>query len=115
MASTPWLLLDEFGFYQQLAAMPGNTLVLFGQPGCSACRAWRQLLQDWQPDHLQQLAYVDVQQSMALAHAFEIFHLPTLLLFVDGHYHGQLRSAMQRQGVQQALLTLLASPADEEP
>lgn len=115
MTSAPWLLLDEFGFHQRLAALPGNTLVLFGQPGCSACRAWRQLLLAWQPDGLQQLAYVDVQQSMALAHAFEIFHLPTLLLFVDGHYHGQLHSTMQRHSVQQALLTLLASPADEEP
>lgn len=113
--SAGWLLLDEFDFHHRLAALPGTTLVLFGQPGCAACRAWRQLLQDWQPAGLQQLAYVDVQQSMALAHAFDIFHLPTLLLFVDGRYHGQLHSPLQRQAVQQALLSLLASPAAEEP
>ncbi|BBF86215.1 hypothetical protein DLM_2609 [Aquitalea magnusonii] len=110
-----WLLLDEFGFHHQLAALPGNTLILFGQPGCSACRAWQRLLQDWQAEPLQQLAYVDVQQSMALAHAYDIFHLPTLLLFVNGQYHGQLRSAMRREAFAQALQTLLASPPDEEP
>jgi hypothetical protein len=63
MDSARWLQLDEFGFHHTLASLPGNTLVLFGQPGCSACRAWRQLLDSWQPDGLQQLAYVDVQKA----------------------------------------------------
>ncbi|NWK78978.1 co-chaperone YbbN [Aquitalea sp. LB_tupeE] len=113
--SARWLQLDEFGFHHTLAALPGNTLVLFGQPGCSACHAWHQLLETWQPDGLQQLAYVDVQASMALAHAFEIFHLPTLLLFVNGQYHGQLHSPMQRHAINQVLQQLLAAPASEEP
>ena len=115
MDSARWLQLDEFGFHHTLASLPGNTLVLFGQPGCSACRAWHQLLDSWQPDCLQQLAYVDVQESMALVHAFDIFHLPTLLLFVDGQYHGQLHSPMQRQAINTALEQLLAAPASEEP
>lgn len=110
-----WLTLDEFDFHHRLPALPGNTLILFGQPGCSACRSWRQALSQWQPAALQQLAYVDVQQCMALAHEYDIFHLPTLLLFVDGHYHGQLHSPLQTQAIEQALDTLLAAPAAEEP
>lgn len=115
-ASAPvWLTLDEFDFHHRLPALPGNTLVLFGQPGCSACRSWRQALSQWQPPALQQLAYVDVQQSMALAHQFDIFHLPTLLLFVDGQYHGQLHSPLQAQALKLALDALLATAAEEEP
>jgi len=110
-----WLLLNEFDFHHRLPVLAGVTLVLFGQPGCAACRAWRQWLQDDRHPQLQQRAYVDVQQSMALAHQFDIFHLPTLLLFVDGHYHGQLHSPMQKLAFSQALNTLLASPAAEEP
>jgi thioredoxin-like negative regulator of GroEL len=52
---------------------------------------------------------------MALAHAFDIFHLPTLLLFVDGQYHGQLHSAMQRQAINTALEHAAGQPGDEEP
>lgn len=110
-----WLLLNEFDFHHRLPALPGVTLVLFGQPGCAACRAWRQWLQTDRHPQLQQRAYVDVQQSMALAHQFDIFHLPTLLLFVAGHYHGQLHSPMHQQAFSQALNALLASPAAEEP
>lgn len=36
----PWLNLDEFDFHHTLPGLPGLTLVLFGQPGCGACRLW---------------------------------------------------------------------------
>jgi thioredoxin-like negative regulator of GroEL len=52
---------------------------------------------------------------MALAHAFDIFHLPTLLLFVDGQYHGQLHSPMQRQAINTALEQLLAARRAKNP
>jgi len=110
-----WLELQEFDFHHRLPALPGVTLVLFGQAACSACTAWQKRLEQWQPAAVDQLAHVDVQQCMALAHQYDIFHLPTLLVFVQGQYHGQLLSPMQADSFDTALRHLLAEPPAEEP
>ncbi|WP_293760127.1 thioredoxin family protein [uncultured Aquitalea sp.] len=114
-ADRRWRLLDEFGFHHALDALPGVTLVLFGQPGCGACRSWQRFLSEWSPARIDHLCQVDVQQSMALARAYDIFHLPALIVFCDGRFHGFLHCPPTRQAMATALDALLAAPPAEEP
>ena len=80
--------LTQFDFHHRLAETPGPSLVWFSGPGCGACRQLRRLFES-NPDAFSglQLFEVDAQQDMALTREFEVFHLPSLFLFLDGHYH----------------------------
>ena len=117
-AGTPagtWHELTEFDFHRRLAGTPGISIVLFSAPGCGACRSLEQRLPTLLGDVPAQLYKVDVQQATALARAYEIFHLPSLLVFVGGSYHGQLQTEARPEPFRRALQALLTAPAQEEP
>ena len=107
--------LTEFDFYCTLARAGGASLVLFGGPGCSACRRAELLLPQALDGAVAHLFKVDVQQSTALAREYEVFHLPALFLFVDGHYHAPVPSALTRSALRQAVAAALQSPSQEAP
>lgn len=107
--------LSEFDFHPRLAASPGVALVMFSGPDCGACRRLEKNLPDWLDGHVGHLYKVDVQKSTALAHAYEVFHLPGLFVFVDGRYHAPLSAEAVPSALQSALGRLLALPAHEEP
>lgn len=107
--------LTEFDFHQRLAGARGISVVLFTGPDCGACRRLESLLPgalEGQADHL---FSVDVQQCMALARAYDIFHLPALHVFVDGVYHAPLHGEPTPGKLREALAAALAGPAQEEP
>ncbi len=107
--------LSEFDFHPRLAASPGVAVVMFSGPHCGACKRLERQLPDWlggQADHLYK---VDAQRSTALARAYEVFHLPSLFVFVDGRYHAPLSVEAAPEPMRAALETLLAQPAHEEP
>ncbi len=107
-------LLDEATYYRQLAQTRALALVLFTSPACGTCRVVeRQLPESAPPDA--QLFKVDVQVAAALARAFEVFHLPTLFLYVDGHYHARLNCAVTPAKLRAAIEYALQRPAEEEP
>lgn len=110
-----WHELTEFDFHRRLDRTPGTSIVLFSTPGCRACRSLEQRLPALLGDVPAQLYKVDVQQATALARAYEIFHLPTLLVFVGGGFHGELQAEPRPEPFRRALLALLAAPAQEEP
>ncbi len=110
-----WHELTEFDFHRRLAHTPGTGIVLFSAPGCRACRSLEQRLPALLGDVPAQLYKVDVQQATALARAYDIFHLPSLLVFVAGAYHGELQAEARPEPFRQALQALLAAPAQEEP
>lgn len=110
-AMTP---LDESSYHSRLARTPGIALVLFGSAGCGACRVAEQRLPGAAPSGAS-LFKVDVQQATALARAFDIFHLPALFLYRDGHFHARLESEVSAQALAIALERALAAPAEEEP
>ncbi|MEW6132859.1 MAG: thioredoxin family protein [Pseudomonadota bacterium] len=107
--------LNEFDFHPRLAASPGVSVVMFSGPDCGACRQLEKQLPAWLGEKASRLYKVDVQKSTALAHAFEVFHLPSLFVFVDGRYHASLSAEAAPLPMRAALEKLLREPAHEEP
>ena len=107
--------LDEFDFHATLADCPGVSLVMFSGPECRTCRRLEEMLPQLILDRTVNLYKVDVQKSMALARAFEVFHLPSLFVYVDSRYHGPLYAELTPEKFSRALTALLDAPAQEEP
>jgi thioredoxin-like negative regulator of GroEL len=110
-----WQPLDEFDLDARLAAAPGVSLVMFGQPHCGACRGWQTQLPAWLAGSGVQLWYADVARSQALAHRFELFQLPAFALYRDGRFHAMWQSAFSQAAVRAALAATLAASPQEEP
>ena len=107
--------LNEFDFYPTLADRSGVSVVMFSGPDCGTCRKLEKILPSLLAGRAVQLYKVDVQRSTALARAYEVFHLPSLFVFVDGAYHGPLHAEHTVEKFSRALAALLAGPAQEEP
>jgi thioredoxin 1 len=107
--------LAEGEFHARLAASSGIAVVLFSAPQCGACRAWKQLLPQALAGLTHALFEVDVSEATGVARSFGIFHLPTLYLYRDGQFHAELQCEARREAIRQAVLGLLASPAQDEP
>ncbi len=114
MSASALTLLDEASYHGRLAATPGVALVLFGSPDCGTCRVAEQRLPLAAPSGAV-LYKVDVQRATALARAFDVFHLPELFLYRDGHFHARLRCEISAAALASALQAALSCPAEEEP
>lgn len=110
-----WQLLNEFDFHHIIPKHHGITLVLFGKPDCSSCAAWYNALPRLLPSQVSHLIYIDIETSMALAHEFNLFHLPSIAIYVDGSFHGWLHSELNRQAINTSLTDLITAPAQDEP
>jgi thioredoxin-like negative regulator of GroEL len=107
--------LAEGEFHAHLAASSGVAVVLFSAPHCGACRAWKRLLPDALSDLAPTLFEVDVSEATGVARYFGIFHLPTVYLYRDGRFHAELQCEARRDAIRQAVRTLLAASAQDEP
>ncbi|HNU64424.1 MAG TPA: thioredoxin family protein [Thiobacillaceae bacterium] len=114
VAMAAWEPLDEFRYHHRLREVGGTALVLFGSPGCGACRVAERRLPGAAPPGVG-LFKVDVQLSPALARAHDIFHLPELLLYRDGHFHARLTCEIDAASLARAIDRALSSPPQEEP
>lgn len=114
MTRADLIALDEASYHRRLASTPGLALVLFGGPDCGACRVAESRLPAAAPAGIS-LFKVDVQRATALARAFEVFHLPELFLYRDGHFHARLACEISTPALAAALDRALAAPAEEEP
>lgn len=106
--------LDEATYHARLRATAGVSLVLFTSPTCGTCRVVAARLPQAAPPGAQLFA-VDVQQATGLARAFEVFHLPTLFLYRDGHFHTRLECEITAAALHAAIAQALAEPPQEEP
>jgi thioredoxin 1 len=106
--------LDESSYYRRLAGVQGLSLVLFSSQSCGTCRVVERQLPLGAPPETN-LFKVDVQVASALARAFEVFHLPTLLLYHDGHYHARLNCPVTPPALRAAIELALRQPPEEEP
>jgi thioredoxin-like negative regulator of GroEL len=91
--------LDQFDFHGRLEDTRGAVVVLFAAPGCASCRHWKRF----------------VQQDMALAHEFGVFHLPAVYLYLDGRFHCELQSEARPDRFDVALHEALQAPPQEAP
>ena len=112
---TDFTELSEFDFHPRLAASPGVAVVMFSGPDCGACKRLEKHLPDWLRGQASHLYKIDAQRSTALAHAYEVYHLPSLFVFMDGHFHAPLSAEAAPGPMRAALDKLLAEPAHEEP
>lgn len=110
------LHLSQFDFHPILTATPGISLVMFGSADCGSCRHLKKAFSD-----LAMLAptlhlfEVDAQRDTALVHEFEVFHLPSLFLFKDGHFHCALHSPASAAALRLHIAQALIAPAQEAP
>jgi thioredoxin 1 len=107
--------LTEFDFHSQLSASSGVAVVMFSGPACGACKRLEKYLPAWLGAKVNHFYKVDAQRSTALARAYEVFHLPGLFVFVNGHYHAPLQAEAAPAPMTAALDNLLHKPAHEEP
>lgn len=107
--------LTEFDFHARLARSPGVSLVIFSGPDCGGCRRLESLIPALAAGRAAHLYKVDVQKSTALAREYEVFHLPSLFLFVDGQFHAPLQVEPVPVKFADAIDRALSAPAHEEP
>jgi thioredoxin 1 len=114
MTRSVFCSLDESTYHPRLAATTGLALVMFSNAACGTCRVVERSLPASLPPNTQ-LFRVDVQVAAALARAFDVFHLPTLLLYLDGRYHARLNCEVTPAALRAAIDHALQNPAEEEP
>lgn len=107
--------LTEFDFHARIAQSAGVSLVLFSSPDCGSCRHMESVIPVLAGGCVAHLYKVDVQKSTALAHEYEVFHLPSLFLFVDGRFHAPLHGEPVPVKFANAIDQALGAPAHEEP
>jgi thioredoxin 1 len=108
--------LDQFDFHHRIEGTQGPVLVLFHTPGCASCRQWKHLLADYAGLHGNIAFYlVDVQRDMALAHEFDLFHLPALFLFLNGRFHCEFQSEARMDKLHTALGAAIEALPQEAP
>lgn len=107
--------LTEFDYHATLAGTSGASLVLFSSPDCGTCRKVETLLSAAVGDPIRACFKVNVQQATALARQYDLFHLPALFLYKDGHFHAVLHSEVTPDKLRGAIDAALAQPAEEEP
>jgi len=107
--------LGEGEFHARLSRIAGLAVVLFSTPHCGACRAWKLLLPRALGETAAQFFEVDVAQATGIARYYDIFHLPTIYLYRDGHFHAELQAEARIDAIRAAAQRLLAAPAQEEP
>lgn len=109
-------VLNDADFYSVIQETPGASIVFFSSEGCNSCRYWKAML-----DQLAEVRptlnifEIDAQQSMGLAQEYEIFHLPSLFVFVNGQYHAPLQCEARLDTIDHALDKVLAAPAQDAP
>lgn len=113
--SNPFESLGEGDYHARLAHTAGHAVVLFTHAHCGACRTWKRLLPEALSSITLQLYEVDVARATGVARYFGIFHLPTIYLYRNGHFHAELQAAARADAVLDAVRELYAAPAQEEP
>ncbi|HSW52843.1 MAG TPA: thioredoxin family protein [Sulfuricaulis sp.] len=107
--------LNEGDYHSRLATAHGIAVVLFSAPRCGSCRAWKRLLGEVLDGLDYRLFEVDVSEATGVARGFGIFHLPTIYLYRDGHFHAELQCEARRDVIREVVPRLLAQPAQDEP
>lgn len=108
--------LDQFDFHHTLAGAAGVSIVFFTKPGCGSCGSWRELLRSYAKKNLESRIFeVDASKDQGLAQEFELFHLPSLHVFRDGNYYGEIQCEASYDHLANAISRAVKSPVREMP
>ena len=108
--------LHDLDYHHTLMAVDGVALVYFTAPDCGSCRSLKLALQqyaDTVPDV--SIFEVDAVHNGGLVNEFEIFHLPTLFMYLDGAFHADLQCMALPDAIRVAVSTAAVLPAEDEP
>lgn len=115
-AMTKIARLDDLNFHHTLAETPGAALVFFTAPNCGACRSLKRALEKYLHEHPPLPVFeIDAVHNGGLVNALEIFHLPAIFLYMNGHYHRELKCEPLPARINHAIQTALSLPAEDEP
>lgn len=106
--------LGQHAFHATLRAVQGPALVVFTSEGCSVCARLKAVLRESPPPGVT-LFEVDAHHSSAIASEHEVFHLPAMFLYVDGHYHAPIHSELNAASLHRAIAQAAHEPAQEPP
>jgi thioredoxin-like negative regulator of GroEL len=112
--------LDEFTFHQTISDASGIVLVFFSGPHCGSCHHLRDLFaQEIQTfeEHFKKFAVYEIKadKAAALVNEFNVFHLPSIFLYQNGHFHCELHTQAHPHKIIEAVELALSKPAEEEP
>ena len=108
--------LTDLNFHHVLAETSDAVLVFFTAPNCGACRNLKLALSRYLHEYPALPVFeVDAVHNGGLVNALDVFHLPAMFLYVDGHYHCELHCEPLPARIHAALQTALAQPAEDEP
>ena len=112
--------LDEFTFYDVLPETKGISFIFFSGPHCASCHHLRDLL-SMNIDMFEsafndfQVFEVRAEKAGALVNEFTIFHLPTMFLYLNGHFHCEIQAEAHPAKLIEAIKIALEKSAEEEP
>ena len=108
--------LNDADFYDSIQSTNGTSIVFFTSEGCNSCRYWKTLLGQLAAQRpTLHIFEVDAQQSMGLTQEYDVFHLPALFVFVNGHYHAPLQCEAKLDTITQAVDRIVAASAQDAP
>lgn len=110
-----WRSVHEGDFHNTVGQWPGRTLLLFGQPGCGACRRAEAVVPAALAGVVQHFVKIDTAAQAALAREFDVFHLPAMHLYIDGRYHAPLHCELTTEALRAAVVRAACAPAAEAP
>jgi len=112
---TTFKKLDAHEFHHVLEEQGGIGIVMFTGEFCGSCRAWKQLLQEYQKNNAVRLYEIDAEREMALTNEFDVFHLPALFLYKDGCYHSAIQCEASLSMLEKTIDDCLRNKAMEMP
>ena len=108
--------LDEFTYHHVMAEIQGAALVFYTGPNCGSCHHLRRVLTEYLRQYNDlHIFEVDAVTSSALINEFNVFHLPSMFLYKDGHYHCELHAEALPLKIHRAVADALQLPAEDEP
>ena len=108
--------LNDLDYHHTLMEQGGIALVYFTAPDCGNCRSLKRALQQYAKSALDVSIFeVDAVHNGGLINEFEIFHLPTLFMYLDGVFHAELKCMALPDSISEAVQIAAASPPEDEP
>lgn len=108
--------LNDLNYHHTLLETPGVTLVYFTAPDCGSCRSLKRALQVYMKSAADVSVFeVDAVHNGGLINAFEIFHLPTLFMYLEGAFQANLQCVALPAAIAAAVDAAAQRPPEEEP